>query len=391
MKIYSKIIAVAVAAASLATLAGCNKKQPNNRVATTANWNTRISATVEKDSFDYWKSHKEVATYSTDFTEGANGTYKMAYDTAAATCGTAFYMTEYNWQSANIPEDFRTQEEKKEPVYVYEYSLKINGSCSAKQSPDVAVQLSDELTSVCYYRTCGDNLQPVYSKQIVKNTAPKLLNTNSAELALVTTDATFECFYDYTCTKAKTVKVDNTETDESKKRTESVVEFNNKKNYSVFDNSQLRGALRALTMTSGATRNFNVVSPQDNAVTMCKAAISGAVELKKDLTEEGNTLLNQQVQITNALNECKSSGYIFFDGTPSGDDPDALALNYRYNQVTLSIDQELTGPTTTLWYSTVENADMNGTRSVLLREARNLSFGLGMLTYSLKTLSIQKI
>ncbi len=377
MKAFSKCFAVVLTAASLITLGGCAKSTPDNRVATTANWNARTSAIVEKNYLDYWQSHKEVAEYGITFKDtGVNG-YSVSYDTENAVYTTEFYMEKsYDWQSSAIPEEYRTKEAKSEPVYVYTTSYTISGAYKITATGEEK-KFDDVLQTVSKFRLAGSNLQPVYSRQIVKNTAPNSLGTQVLEVAYVQTDSVFETFYNNDCTEALVKQTDNiTKKDELKK-----IKLKDKSGLSIFENCQLRAAVRAFTMTGGASRRFKVVSPQDGAVQVSTATITAPVEL--DRNDEA------QMAIINALDNCAPDDYIFFDGTPSSSDE--TARTYRFNAVALSINADLKGSDPICWYSTVENNDVNGTRAVLLRMVNPLPFGLGTLTYSLKALNVKDI
>lgn len=379
MKAFSKCFAVVLTAASLITLGGCAKSTPDNRVATTANWNARTSAIVEKNYLDYWQSHREVAEYGITFKDtGVNG-YSVSYDTDNAVYTTEFYMEKsYDWQSAALPEEYRLQEEKSEPVYVYATTYTISGSYKITATGDEK-KFDDVLQTVSKFRLAGNNLQPVYSKQIVKNTAPNSLGTQILDVTYVQLDSVYETFYNADCTEALVKQTDNLA--EVKEKEPKKIKLKDKSGLSIFDNSQLKAAVRAFTMTGGASRKFKVVMPQDGAVQVCTATITAPVEL--DRNDEA------QKAIINALDDCAPDDYIFFDGTPSNSDE--TARTYRYNAVALSINADLKGSAPTCWYSTVENNDVNGTRSILLRMINPLPFGLGTMTYSLKALNVKDI
>ena len=84
---------------------------------------------------------------------------------------------------------------------------------------------------------------------------------------------------------------------------------------------------------------------------------------------------------------CADKDYIFFDGTPSGDEE---AKGLRYSSVTLSLNADMNGQSPVYWYSTVENNDLNGTRGVLLRMVTPLPFIMGTLDYTLKSVGLEK-
>ena len=368
------------ATASLITVASCARAASDYRITTTANWNTRTSSTVEKNFKDFWKSNAEVAKYSVSFNSGKNTYYTVNYDVENAEYTTRFYMeSDYDWSSAALPEAYRTEEKGKEDVYVYETVYTISGSYKITSTGE-ELKFDDSTVTVCKFRMAGDNLQPVYSRQEIKNTAPNSLGSTNLSAISVKTDAVFETFYNYDCSEATVATTDNTQTGDAIGTALSTVKLSSKRRYSLFDNSQLRLALRALTISGTAGYKFNVLTPQNGTVTACTATCYAATELNKD--DEAHQ------KIIAALDNCQPDDYIFFDGTPAGG---GAARTYRYNAVTLNISADMQGPTPTCWYTAIENSEINATRSVLIRLTTPLSFNLGTLVYSLKSLNVESI
>ncbi len=389
MKTLTKLLAVAVAAGSIITVAGCAKKAPDARVATVANWNVRISDSVEKDSCDFWLNNKEIATYSIGFTpaESGNTTYSVAYDTQAenAVYETKFYMESYDWNADSLPGNEGYKAEATENVYVYETRMNLSGTYKLTADENYKRDFTDEVVSVCKFRMAGDNLQPVYSYQMIKDTAPDRLSAPNPDGKTVDEvmdvvcdriDAVHETFYNRDCTEALIKTTDNINSEESGETTLSLA---SKEGYSVFDNSQIRAAVRAFNMTGGSSRIFNVVVPQSKAVQTCTATVGAPISLNPADQSTGA----EQAQIISALNNCKD--YIYFDGTSA--DNTAARLQ-RFNAVALSINASLRGQDPVQWYATVENEAINTTRAVLLRWTTPLSFNLGTLSYTLKELKL---
>lgn len=386
MKAFFKGVAVVLATASFVTVAGCARAKTDNRISTTANWNTRISTSVENSYADYWKSNAEVAKYSVTFNKGTNGTYSVDYDTENAEYSTKFYMQSgYDWSSADIPEGYRlatgddSTKSVTEDVYVYETTLTVSGSYKITSTGEEK-KFDDSTVTVCKFRTAGDNLQPVYSKQIIKNTAPNSLGSGNMNLVCVQTDAVYETFYNHDCTEATVCYTDNTQTGDAVGTAISTVNLKDKSRYSLFDNSQLRLALRSIMVTETSNRTFKVLAPQNGNVTTCTATCRSAVELNK--TNEA------QRKIIEALDACQPDDYIFFDGTPTDD---GKSMTYRYNSIELNISTNMQGTTPVCWYTTIENADINSTRSVLIRLTTPLAFNLGTLVYDLKSLALESV
>ena len=364
-------------AGSLITLSGCGSSKTSAKVATTANWNVRTSTIVEDNYFEYWTTHKEVADYSVSFTEGSNTRYSVSYDLDGAKYSTEFYMeSAYDFGGAAIPEALRDAEAQSEPVYVYKTYFEISGEYSVPSGGKHA--FSDVLVTESKFRAAKENLQPVYSLQIVKNTAPNQIGSANMSIdnAYVETDVKYETFYSRDGESAIIYETEKPETNTQAKTTE--LSLKNKQGYSVFDNSQMRAAMRAFTLTGGSSRVFNVVTPQNGAVQTCTATVSEPVELKKEDEKYASILA--------ALEGAQPDDYIFFNG--KGGETEKVI---RYNAVSLSINASMAGASPTCMYATVENADVNATRCVMLRMNNPLSFGMGELTYDLSNLSVEEI
>ena len=390
MKTLTKIIAVAIAAIGVAGVAGCSNTSPSAKTITNANWNVRTSTSVEKSFSERWLTNKEVAEYSIRLTPGSNITYKVSYYDGGH-YKTEFFMTYFDWSSVEgMPEGYAPAENTKELVYAYTTELAISGKYTFNATNEDK-HFDDSVKSVCYYRLAGDNLQPVYSYQEIKNTAPNEINASTAESMIIKTDDVYTTYYNYNCTKATVVHENNLKQENS--TTVKEVGLTSKAGYSLFDNSQLRAAIRAFNLSSGASHVFNVLVPQNGAVQTCYASSGGApIELTSTLLDESETasetneVEKEKQQIIDALDGC--GDYIVIDkGTGEN------ALNYRYSSVTmgLSTDTTMVGSAPTLWYSSVENSEINYCRSVLLRISTPLSFGLGTLNYTLKSLSLQTV
>lgn len=375
MKTLSKCLAIVLAVAGAATLAGCSKSTPNYKTATTANWNVRTSTAVEENSFEFWKSKKEVAEYAVTFSAGSNSSYEVTYDTTSATYSTAFYMKTFDWSKDTI-DAYSTKESLTEDVYVYETSLSISGSYKMKSGGEI-FEFSDVLETVCYFRPAGRNLQPVYSHQKVINTTPAALSTGSIGSTYVQVNEVYDTYYNRSCSHAFVQKY-APESAGSDNYVESGTEsISLSSDYSNFDNSQLRAAIRAFTLSGGSSRTFYVVTPQNGNIQSVTASISDPIELNSTVTEH-NDLINVLASAP--------EDYIFFDGAVEGEN--ATPRNIRFNAVSLSINESLKGASPTMWYTTVENGNINSTRCVLLKMSTPLSFGLGTLNYNLKSLDI---
>lgn len=379
MKRIFKICTTVLVAGSLLGLAGCANKPVNNRVSTLANWNPKTSATVESNFYTEWQTKKEVIEYDVSFDKGANTNYDVIYDTDNAEYKTEFYMeAEYDWKSELIPENYRSTAEGKdvEPVYVYKSTRRVAVTYDLKDG-STPQTFEDVLQTVCKFRTAGNNLQPVYSEQIDKNTSPNTPSATSYNGLFIRTDRVCTTYYNKGCTAATVYEIDNTVNESQKEPVE--IAINNKENYSVFDNSEILAAMRGFAMLSssggGSSSTFHIVAPQNKNSALCRASVAAPAELNPENAE--------QKQIIDALNS--SDGYIYFD--PAEPEGDEKAKNIRYSSVTLSMVADLSGASNSYWYTTLENADINATKCVMVRGVTPLSFNLGNLRYTLKSIS----
>lgn len=376
MKNIKKVFAIILAVGSMATLAGCSSTTYSS-VSTAANWNVATSTTVEMNFAEYWRTHKEVVDYSVTFEEGGNSSYKVEYFTAdpETTYKTAFYMdaNEYDWSSESLPEGIKITSDTaiKDAVYVYETTLVLKGRYILASTKE-AVEFSDSVITTCKYRLAGEDLKPVYSKQEVKSTAPNTLTAISKDSMCAKTNAVYETFYNRDCNTA-IVKTTNNEDNTTTQKSIALEGL-------VFDNSQLPAALRSFSLTG--TKMFTVCAPQNGSAQQCTVSCAAPAELSNE----------SQLQIITALknvndgNGNKVNDYIIFDG----DDGDAETKDkqIRYTAISLGITADMKGATPVYSYATVENSDVNTTRSMLLKVINPLSFGLGSLTYTVKNISI---
>lgn len=379
MKAIHKILAVAVAAAGAITIAGCARNSASPKTLTSANWNVRTSSSVEKSFSDLWLGKKEVAEYDISFTDGSNGTYSVKYNDGGV-YKTEFGMKEFDWSAVEgLPEGYGPEESADNKEYVYFYTTQLNISGEYKiNSGDGVKSFTDTMETTCYFRLAGDNLQPVYSHQKIHNTAPNTLNAPIIEAAYIELDGVYETFYNYNCTKATIKHTDNLKTEDNVAVTETGVSGD--PDYSVFDNCQLRQAVRAMKLSSGSRYTFNVLTPQNGYMQTVYASCSAATELDaEDTAQKG---------IIDALDACAAENpdYIFFDKGEG-----ESAKQYRYNAVSMGLatGSNMTGYNASLWYATVENSEINSTKGVLLRISTPLPFGLGTLDYNLKSLKLE--
>ena len=391
MKKITKVLATVLAVAGVATVAGC-KRTPDNRTAISANWNVKCDSAFEDAYFTDWTNKIEEASYKITFNEGTNTTYKMVLDSVTEGEGddqktvvdgeksyykTTFTMEEYDWADSAVPEGFAPAAKGKEKVYVFTTTLKISGKYVITATEE-EFPFENETTTISKFKTAANYLAPVYSKHVanvlspIALTAPNKPNENNGNYITKRVNSTFETYYSHNLSK---VRVETTDfTAENPQPKTNTVTLHNDDNYSIFDNSMLRFALRG--MSTGSAHSFYVFSPQNGNMQMCSSSAGTTAELNPSSGETADPI---QTDIINALKGAPDD-YIFFDGT--GETPS----NPRYTAVTLKINSNMEGQSMTQWYATVENRSLNTTRSVLFAYTDPQPFGLGQVNFHLKSL-----
>lgn len=368
MKSFLKIIAVAAAACATLGMSACGGTA-NYKIGTSPNWDARVVIKNDLTENSEWLTNKEVAVYSVAFTKGANESYSVEYVTdgsKTASYVTQFYAVRYDWSSADLPEEYRV-ENTTEYVYVYKTQVILSGRVTFGEEYK---EFDNVISTVSYFRSAEDNLQPVYSKQVIKCTSPANLFPSSLETAYVVMDRVYETFYNFNCTEARVTCTDNSDSEMNGTDKISV-----SSSYSLFDVNSLGAAMRSLTFSG--THVFDTLIPIEGKKFTYQVSCASAATL--DAAEQDNQ------QIISALNAAVDSRYLF-----SGVDEEGNR-EYKYNALTLSYVSSMPGSSSVYWYANVADARMNSTRAALLKVIDPVPFSLGTLTYSLSSLSQESL
>lgn len=354
MNKFIKILALTVATGSVVTLAACGVSS-SNKSATSANWNTRVTAN-DLNSSSEWLTGKECATYAVSYKKGANTAFSLDYDCDSAQYSTVFYAKQFDWATDTRSEFIA---EGKEYVYVYETSLDISGTYTKGEEVHA---FTDSVTTVSYFRSASKNLQPIYSKQVIKNTAPAAPGGG-----YITLDSVYETHYSKDCKKAITV-----ETPASGEATEKTVSTSS--SYSLYDSSYSGIFLRAMAMTG--THSFRVFTPQSATMVMARSSGEKAAVLNRE----------SEAMIAAALDAAVAADYLYVA------DKDENDVNvYSYNAITYGSGDAMAGPSFTYWFATVKSDSFNAARGVMLKYVMPMSFNAGSLTFTLRSLEKQAL
>ena len=368
----AKIIVSAVCAASVLPLSACSgcSSTTTYTITTSPNWQIRVSTADELDSSAYLLTHKEVASYSLSLSGGSNSIYSVEYyDDGTYT--TTFYAMEYDWSAQDIPEELRI-EDTTDYIYVYETVLYQPG---AFVYGDERYEFVNKVTTISYFRSAGDNnLLPVYSMQDIVCVSANALQPSSLANCYIKMARQYTTYYSRDGVTAITsVEVREGDEDSSLESTSYSVSVGSE--YSLFDASSLGIALRS--MSQSGTNTFAVYIPVNGATAQYQAVWSSSVTVDRDT--EGYS------SIVAAMDEATESGYLL---TGTNDDGE---LEYSFTPVTVSLVSDMTGPSTTYYYASISNTDLNTMRAVLMRVEETLTFSLGTIVYNLTSLECVEI
>jgi hypothetical protein len=361
MKKLFSVAAIVLAAGLTAGLTGCSgcSSTTKNTAITTSNWYTGTSykgiqpSTIYGDDPAYTK---EVIHYTitNDTSDASNNYYSAEYTNGSYT--TEFYAARYDWTSSNIPESFKA-EKTDDLVYVFKTTLNISVKFKIKSSGEESETFEDSVQTISMFRSAGDNLQPVYSKQEIVSHSPSALQPTTLSAAYSAVNITYENFYDSSCSHVLT------RTTESSETSEKTVSFGKHSN-SLFDNSSLYIAIRSLNLSSDLSQSIDLYS----------AAQGGSN--KYTLTGSDEQLPHDEgVAVTKEL-----TAHGLYTPTAENESIESVQVQISY------ASGSLVGTTQQVWYAAISNADNNTPRATMLKIATPLSYGLGTLEYTLSSI-----
>lgn len=352
MKKIVKTLALVVACSSLFTLTACGSSK--TMVATSSNWDVNTTYQSIQPS---WLTSTETATYSVKYKEGVNQSVALSYDEENCSLTTTLRAVEYDWNA--LPDsvaDYKTSNE--ELVYEYTTSLSLKGTYTYKQDL-TAKDFNDSSVAIAKFRSAGDNLAPVYSKQTVKCTALASFNPSSAQEMLKEYDYVIETFYNEKCTQATVIYTDNLTPSNS---SITLIKDLDKTPYSLFDNASLFTVMRSVNATNTTVQSINLLIPVEKSYSTYSLTGSETQELSEDQTQIKDALVN--------------AGYATADD------------KVQYNAVTLSKVANLTGTNQIAWFASVENKTDNLHRATMLKVIQGVYYGLGTIEYNLSSVAV---
>lgn len=353
------IVLAALSVAAVCTLStgcsGCNKEN-KNILPLSSNWysDTSYKHIQPTLSSDKYPSERLVYSVKQSFLDrGANTTYKVEY--AEGEYVTEFFATEFD--KSLVHASFTDYPDKDFNVYCYKTEF---------HCPEVKYTFgsetktfTDDVTTVCYFASVGDNLRPFYSETDVKSPSPAAYGAPSLDKCYVEFDRTYKTYYNF----AGTAAISAMTARDGGESFEKPVAIGDTLN-SVFDVNSLAVVTRALSASS-LPQTMNLVT-----------AANGMQEFR--VNAYAGTAYTFSDEERSAAAELLTAKGMY---TPKEDSSLATV------SMTVTSTLSLSGVEPVYWFAKVENATNNKSRATLLKYVEPLTYGLGYLTYNLKEIS----
>lgn len=369
MKKLFKISVAALAAGAAVTLAGCGgcagcSGNSKNYAPTNSNWYTGTSYKGIQPSFVKDDAHPEykpeVIDYEVTYSPyDGNSSYTVNYTDGSYR--TEFYAEKYFWKDNPV-----YAEDKEEILYCYKTQFEITVEFTLKSSGAKTQAFKDSAVSVAYFRAAGRNLQPVYSYQKMVSHSPANMTAASLEGIYREVNVVYENFYDYNCTEVTTFTTENPAEnyvrDENSRKKHTGLD---KLNYSLFDNSSLYIAVRSMKLSPSLSQRICLFNASAGGVS--EYGVSGT---EAALGETEHAAISAELE---------KNGLFVPDTEKEITKVPAVAVHLNF------VGGDLSGTTQTAWFAAITDADKNIGRTTMLKLSVPLSYGLGTLNYTLKT------
>ena len=366
-------VLMAGAAATLAGCAGCSgcNNDTKNTALTNSNWYTGTSYKGIQPSFipngenaDYTK---EVIVYDVQHDGmSGNSTYSVEYRNGTFT--TEFYGTEYDWKTnAVFPADANA-ENSKETVYYYRTELEIEVRFAMKSDAEHPTEwFKDSVINESYFRAAGKNLQPVFSRQVIKSTSPAAYQASKLTSAYHSVDVTYENYYDSSCSQAVSI-IKEAGKDEDRKTYKNLGKIKN----TLFDNAYLYTAVRSMKLSTDFSQTVSLFSAANGGISTYTISGSDTPLGNEDRKNASAALAAAKPALYTPVTQDAEGNIVEDTGVP------ATAMEVRYSGGSLS------GTVQKIWYASIVNADNNTARCTMLKISVPLSYNLGTLNYTIK-------
>ncbi len=279
----------------------------------------------------------------------------LAYDVSFEANDTTLVEYTLNYKDGSYTTTLTSAMENEKLVYTYTTQLNITAEYSFNGKTDVC---NDTVTSTVKFYAAPYGLQPISSEKDINASSPTAVTSDDVSDCYQVFHYSTKTVYNADCSEGTTT-VTYHPTEGEAQSEEDTFSIDQKK-YSYLDNEELLLALRAVkNSTSSAT--LNVYSPFAKKVQ--------EVSWKFD-TEA-------------------SAEFSFFKN--GGESKETSTITYR--PVSIALNEKNPGATQTAWIAKKPEtaSESNKNRNVMLRLETPLSYGLGTLIYTLKSVAYQEV
>lgn len=293
---------------------------------------------------DYWKQSKtqsvinhvsEECEYAISFTKGGNSSYTMQY------------------QNGSYKTTFKSYLDADGENILYSYTTEMSVQVQYTVGDKTSEWLNDSVQSTVVFQSSKNGLTPISSTNHTISHSPKSITASTLESAYMKYDMTATTTYDpENCESATTVVTNNLKQENNTEEKTFTIKHNT---YNYLDNEQLFFATRCLDSASNASYRFQVYSPYTKSTQ--KIDVKFGAEATSDFT--------------------------FAIGTESA----SRKIAYYPTTVKLNAKNNNTGTPKTLWIAKTNDPLNNTYRNVILRQEIPVSFNLGTIVMTLKTVT----
>lgn len=379
MRKFTGIFFIAALTAAAVGISGCSgcSSGVKNTAALGANWYITPGYRGMQPPFMEENGSVERAEYSVvyDGSSANNSAYSLEFANGVYTTeftGKTFDYKTYTYE--DYRQDFAdelTSDGAEKPFILYYFKSEFKTDVTFKYGGAEATfagEDGDSVISECYFRTTGDGLLPVYSRQSVVSHSPRTQRPSSLENSYELVEREVVTSYDIQCKHAARTVTENGESNTT------VVKVGGD---CFFDATSVYIVARAMALEADSSQNIDLFIPATGAQGEYTVAGTDA-----DIGAEAYDGIRAIESVKNALG---TQIVTKDDGTES---EELKPLEYISANIVYS--GELSGTAQTVWYAKVSDETNNPMRAAMLKIRAELPYGLGALNYTLTDISFAK-
>ena len=338
--------------------ASCGKNSVSSTASLKSNWYEVPGYDGMQPPFLESAGSSEKATYSVTYDKSGagNSNYSLAYENGV-------YTTEFTGKTMSLSlvhESYReaferaqTKDEKVRGLVLYYYKTTFTIDVTFDFGGDKSDTFTDTIETETYFRTTGQGMRPVWSRETVDVHSPAEQQPSSLENTY--RHVKRETVTSYNLQNSRAVVQTVIDDGEPAERSYGV-------SSSAFDTNTIYLVARAMALSGGSSQGITLFYPMSG--TSASYSVTG-----------GSTKL-EDAELTQILAVPAIDAAI-----PQPEEGDK-SINYISSRINLS-SGSLTGTDQTVWFAKVPSAGKNELRAAMLKINTVLPFGLGSLNYVL--------